>query len=580
MKIKFIRKKYALTALLLGFSIPTFSISAQQQDQSADVVEEVVVTGIRSSLQSALAEKRNSANLIEVIQAEDIGKLPDQNLAEVLENVTGIQITREAGVGTGVQIRGTDENRVQINGVATVGSGNGRGGISFEDIDASIISSVEVTKAPDAKTVEGSVGGTINLRTIRPLDVTDRISSIRVQLEESSLSGEGATPRLSGAYANKWDTDHGEIGFVISASHTESDVSHFRPRLDRDNLTECNVDGVQAPASCPAGVPHFLGVQFLNQVFINQEYTTDNLATSFEWQASDNASVYFDAVINNQERRQESSRAQISNVSRVNGADNDADDALHKFTDFGTANLGTAFDSAGNVINLGSVSIVTAGSFIPAQEAGGNTDRGAPFLRASMDSGSRLTDTQLLRLGTNLDFDKLVGSIEYSAVESATTNPNLSLTLNFINPNSYRHGTIDENGTPITFDLRDGIAFGIDTSSQYAPSRADLLNPANYVMDSGGTYSNNLRENTEDTLRADFTYDLVDFVPVVTSVDFGFRHNTRNSIRDNRSVSAGGTSNFDNSLNGQYIGHLLTPIPDNFGEGTGSDFVHKRLIAL
>ena len=80
MKIKFIRKKYALTALLLGFSIPTFSISAQQQDQSADVVEEVVVTGIRSSLQSALAEKRNSANLIEVIQAEDIGKLPDQNL--------------------------------------------------------------------------------------------------------------------------------------------------------------------------------------------------------------------------------------------------------------------------------------------------------------------------------------------------------------------------------------------------------------------------------------------------------------------------------------------------------------------
>ena len=494
----------------------------------------------------------------------------------MLENVTGIQITREAGVGTGVQIRGTDENRVQINGVATVGSGNGRGGISFEDIDASIISSVEVTKAPDAKTVEGSVGGTINLRTIRPLDVTDRISSIRVQLEESSLSGEGATPRLSGAYANKWDTEYGEMGFVISASHTESDVSHFRPRLDRDNLTECNVDGVQAPASCPAGVPHFLGVQFLNQVFINQEYTTDNLATSFEWQASDNASVYFDAIINNQERRQESSRAQVSNVSRLNGADNANDDALHKFTDFGTANLGTAFDSAGNVINLGSVSIVTAGSFIPAQEAGGNTDRGAPFLRASMDSGSRLTDTQLLRLGTNLDFGKLVGSAEYSAVESVTTNPNLSLTLNFINPNSYRDGTRDENGVPINFDLRNGIAFGIDFDSQYAPTREQLLDPANYVMDSGGTYSNNYRKNSEDTLRADFTYDLD--IEYVNSVDFGFRHNTRNSIRDNRSVSAGGTSNFDNSLKGSAIASLLTPIPDNFGAGTGSNLYIKDLL--
>ena len=54
--------------------------------------------------------------------------MPDQNLAEVLENVTGIQITRAAGVGTGVQIRGTNANRTEINGVSTVGSGGGRSG--------------------------------------------------------------------------------------------------------------------------------------------------------------------------------------------------------------------------------------------------------------------------------------------------------------------------------------------------------------------------------------------------------------------------------------------------------------------
>ncbi len=78
----------------------------------SEELEEVVVTGIRSSLANALEEKRNANNLVEVIIAEDIGKLPDQNLAEVLENVTGIQITRTAGVGTGVQIRGTSSNRV------------------------------------------------------------------------------------------------------------------------------------------------------------------------------------------------------------------------------------------------------------------------------------------------------------------------------------------------------------------------------------------------------------------------------------------------------------------------------------
>ena len=78
--------------------------SAGYAQDGDGAIEEVVVTGIRGSLANALDQKRNSDNLIEAIYAEDIGKLPDQNLAEVLENVTGIQITRTAGVGTGVQI--------------------------------------------------------------------------------------------------------------------------------------------------------------------------------------------------------------------------------------------------------------------------------------------------------------------------------------------------------------------------------------------------------------------------------------------------------------------------------------------
>jgi len=134
-----------LTAILLSLSTMLFAQSAVAEQE----LEEVVVTGIRSALESALQEKRFSDNLVEIIQAEDIGKLPDQNLAEVLENITGIQITRTAGVGTGVQIRGTNANRVEINGVSTVGSGGGRSGIDFEDLNASIISSVEVTKSPD-----------------------------------------------------------------------------------------------------------------------------------------------------------------------------------------------------------------------------------------------------------------------------------------------------------------------------------------------------------------------------------------------------------------------------------------------
>jgi TonB-dependent receptor len=216
----------------------TASILAMAPMGHAQVAEdEVVVTGIRQSLENALTEKRNSDSLVEVILAEDIGKLPDQNLAEVLENITGIQITRTAGVGTGVQIRGTNANRIEINGVSTVGSGSGRSGINFEDVNASIIAGVEVIKASEAKTIEGSVGGTVNLRTIRPLDLKKELASVRVQGEQSSLTTEGIQPRISAAVGKKWENASGqEIGFVLSGSYTEQEAVSFRPRTDRDNV--------------------------------------------------------------------------------------------------------------------------------------------------------------------------------------------------------------------------------------------------------------------------------------------------------------------------------------------------------
>ena len=165
MKFKGTKKKLltgASTALIVAATTP---IAAQAQDNADNDADVVIATGIRQSLANALVEKRATTNLTEIIQSEDIGKLPDQNLAEVLENITGIQITRTAGVGSAVQIRGTDDNRIEINGVSTVGSGGlgggqgtqagGRSGIDFQDLPASLISSLQVTKVPDAKAVEG-----------------------------------------------------------------------------------------------------------------------------------------------------------------------------------------------------------------------------------------------------------------------------------------------------------------------------------------------------------------------------------------------------------------------------------------
>jgi TonB-dependent receptor len=556
-------------AILSATSINYASFAYAEEAAVEEDVEVIQVTGIRSSLTAALATKREANNLVEVVEAVDIGKLPDQNLAEVLENVTGIQITREAGVGTGVQIRGTDSNRIQINGVSTVGAGNDRTGMSFEDIDASIISGLEIIKSPEAKTTEGSVGGTINLKTIRPLSLSEPLASIRVQAEKSSLSTDSATPRLSGTYGDTWLTDAGEFGLVISGSYTESDNSAFRPRLDRDNLTTCSNSDPLIGTTCPAGASHFLGVQFLNQVQVNQEYETTNLAGSFEYAPNDDVKFYFDVVLNEQTRRQESSRVQFSNISQLNGQ-SDGDDYLWaNFTDFETYDLGS-LAGEGGAQDLGSILAVTGGTFSPQQDDG-TGGRGAPFMRVSMDSGARETDTHIFRLGSEFTVnDDLSGSVEVSTTESKTVNPNLSLTLNFINPNSDRFGTRDENGTPVSFDLSDGIAFGINFDDPYAPTPEQLLDPANYVMDSGGTFSANERENKEDTFRTDFTY-YVDDIEAITSIDFGYRYNKRTSLRDNISASAGGTSNFDNSLNGSFVADLLTEIPDNFGAGTGKD---------
>lgn len=563
------RKSLVKTALASA-SLLALATSVYAQD-SSEVGDEVVATGIRQALENALVEQRNAPSLTEVILAEDIGKLPDQNLAEVLENLTGVQITRQAGVGTGVQIRGTDDNRIEVNGVATVGAGNARGGISFEDISASIIAGVEVIKAPEAKTTEGSVGGTINLRTIRPLQLKDTLASITLEGENSSLTTDGTTPRVSGALGKKWDTKTGEFGAVLSGSYTRSDVSAFRPRLDRDNPTDCS----NGSTTCPAGASHFLGVQFLNQVQINQEYETLNLAGSLEFAPNDNLKFYLDGIYNDQERRQESSRVQVSNISRLNGRSDGADGLFSNFETFDTFDLGVV-QGANGPQDLGSILAVTSGTFRPQQLSDATVDRGAPFLRGSMDSGSRLTDSSIIRFGGEYDKGPLSLNAEFSRVKSDTVNPNLSLTLNFINPNSDRFGSRDENGTPIRFDLRDGIAFGIDSASPFAPSVQDLLNPANYVMDNGGTYSANVRENSENTFRIDASYDFD--TSFISSVDFGLRHNNRTSLRDDRSASAGGTSNFFNSLNGAAVAGLLTPIPDNFGDGTGNSLFIRDVL--
>ena len=308
----------------------------------------------------------------------------------------------------GFKFAGTNANRTEINGVSTVGSGSGRSGIDFEDVSAAIIAAVEVVKAPEAKTIEGSVGGTINLKTIRPLDLTEPLAHIRTQGEDSSLSTDGGlSPRISGAWGSNWSTGAGEFGAVISASYTEQDVSAFRPRADRDNFVPANHD---APS---AEVFDYLPIQFFVQDYDNFEYDTTNIASTFEWAPNEAVMLYFDAVINDQESRQESSRVQTSGVSSLRFDAN--------ITEFETVDFGT-LDGENGSQYLGSIQAAVRG-VIPAQ----NASRWDPNLRLSSDTNSRLTDSEIFRLGGDWERGRFSGRVELSTSNSDSTTPRASL---------------------------------------------------------------------------------------------------------------------------------------------------------
>jgi iron complex outermembrane receptor protein len=192
---------------------PAPSLPAAEQDG-----QEIVVTGFRRSLQAANARKRDADIVSDGISAEDIGKFPDQNLAESLQRITGVQITRSRGEGSSVSIRGLSPefSRVQFNG-RTLGSGGGRS-FDFTSLSAEFVSSVEVQKSPTADMIEGGLSGTVNISTPKALQVgkTRFNGTVEGVYEENAKK---LSPRLSGLfnYVNPSET----FGFNVGVAYEQ-----------------------------------------------------------------------------------------------------------------------------------------------------------------------------------------------------------------------------------------------------------------------------------------------------------------------------------------------------------------------
>ena len=216
--------KYLLSLMvILSFS---FVIDAQEDD-SEDEVEEVVVTGIKSSLKDAIEIKRNNVGVVDALTAEDLGKFPDGNLAEALSRLVGVTTERSNDEGTKVSVRGLgpEFNMVTLNGrtMPTVPPQYGGGrSFNFGDISGHGIAAVEVYKSANAVLPTGGLGSTINMVTAKPLNADKGGAfSFRLNNHTKNVTGDDYTPELDFIFITNGELDGNSWGFSISGSHQE-----------------------------------------------------------------------------------------------------------------------------------------------------------------------------------------------------------------------------------------------------------------------------------------------------------------------------------------------------------------------
>ncbi|GAB3036530.1 TonB-dependent receptor [Bowmanella dokdonensis] len=188
-----------------------------QNEQSADGVEVIQVSGIRASMNQALNVKRFNNQIIDAIVAEDIGKFPDNNVVESLQRVTGVQVTdRGAGEVSTVSIRGLPDVTTTING-RNIFTAAGTA-VALADIPASLLKQVDVYKTRSASHIESGIAGAIDVKTHRPFDFEEDkfIVAARGIYNEQN---EEVNPAISALASKQWELDAGRLGALINLSY-------------------------------------------------------------------------------------------------------------------------------------------------------------------------------------------------------------------------------------------------------------------------------------------------------------------------------------------------------------------------
>ena len=426
------KRSYLRTAIKAAFLLPaaaglTMTSAMAQQAPADDDVEVIQVRGLLGSMARSLEDKKIADNISDSISAEDLGKFPDQNVAESLQRITGVSIDRSGGEGQFVTVRGfgPEFNTVLVNGRQIATENQGRE-FSFDTLPAELISGAAVYKSPTADMQEGGIGATVNVTTARPFDLDGFKIAASAKGVYDDLSEE-TSPQISGLISNTFNDD--KMGILFAVSHQE--------RSAQTNMLETRYwrPGVSLTNRSQAGDPEYAETAQFNNVYVPQNFDqivdlSDRTRTSanavFQFAPSDNLTMTFDGLISKFE------------------VDSDAHSLGHWFSDSNLDNL--AFNQNGSLTALDSTLV---------DGVGGATD----FIRRRFSR-----DVDLSAFGANFEWvisDQLTANIDLST-SKAEDNSGGKVNFNVVGYNNAY--SVNYGGDAATIDILGGDQAVLDTS--------------------------------------------------------------------------------------------------------------------
>ncbi len=251
--LKFLKKPIALyvsAAIASSFSAQALAQEAEETAQlNEEEIEVIEVTGMRGALIRSMDLKRSESGVVDVISSEDMGKFPDTNLAESLQRITGVSVSRSNGEGSQITVRGfgPEFNLITLNGRQMPGTGNTRS-YSLENLSSDGVSALEVKKTARAENPSGGLGATVNIVTVKPLNSPGLKYAVsgKAMHDSSNEEGDDITPEFAALYSNTFLDD--SFGFAFSVTHSERDFQQ----------QSANVQGWQANVDLPDLDPEYV----------------------------------------------------------------------------------------------------------------------------------------------------------------------------------------------------------------------------------------------------------------------------------------------------------------------------------